>query len=90
MIPDANDLRSKFMPLHHDTPFAGHSARYKTVRLIRQNYWWPSMTADVNEFVRTCDSCQQNKLVFMKPGGLLQPLPVPEFRWERTSVDLIT
>ena len=54
VIPDANDLRSKIMSLHHDTPFVGHFARDKTVQLIRQNYWWPSMTADVNEFVRTC------------------------------------
>ena len=48
------------------------------------------MTADVNEFVIICDSCQRNKVTSMKPGGLLQPLPVPEFRWERVSVDLIT
>ena len=73
VVPNANDLRSKLMSLHHDTPIAGHFARDKTVHFIRQNYWWPSMTKDVDKFVRTCDSCQRNKISTMKPGGLLQP-----------------
>ena len=48
------------------------------------------MTRDVQEFVQTCDSCQRMKTSPLKPAGLLQPLPVPDFRWERVSVDLIT
>ena len=31
MVPDANDLRSKSMTLHHVTPFPGHCAQDKTV-----------------------------------------------------------
>ena len=89
-VPNAHDLREKIISLHHDTPYAGHLGRDKTVQLIRQNYWWPSLGPDVKRYVETCDSCQRNKVSSMQPAGLLQPLPVPEFRWERVSVDLIT
>lgn len=90
VVPDANDLRKQIISLHHDTPFAGHFMKEKTVNLIRQSYWWPGMSRDVQNFVQSCDSCQRNKTSPMKPAGLLQPLPVPRFRWERVSVDLIT
>ena len=90
VVPDANDLRSRLMSLHHDTPLPGHFAGDKTVQFIRQSYWWPSMTKDVVNFVRICDSCQRHKVSTMKSGGLLQPLPVPDNRWERVSGGLIT
>ena len=38
VVPDANDLRSKLISMHHDTPFAGHFMKEKTVQLIRQRY----------------------------------------------------
>ena len=41
-------------------------------------------------FVSTCDQCQRNKASHEKPAGLLQPLPVPEFRWQWVTVDFIT
>ena len=38
----------------------------------------------------TCDHCQRNKASNEKPAGLLQTLPVPEFRWQWVTVDFIT
>ena len=90
VVPDANDLRKQIIFHHHDMPFAGHFGKEKTAQLIRQSYWWPSMSKDSEEYVRTCPSCQRNKVQPLKPAGLLQPLPIPEFRWERVSVELIT
>ena len=90
LVPSVGDLRQKCMSLHHDTPYAGHLGRDRTKHLIMQTYWWPSIDADVREFVSTCDFCQRNKPSNQKPAGLLQPLPIPEFRWQSVSVDLIT
>ena len=89
-VPAVAKLRTELISLHHDTPFAGHFMTEKTVQLILQTYWWPSLAKDVDAYVRACDSCQRMKTSPLKPAGLLQPLPVPEFRWERASVDLIT
>lgn len=44
----------------------------------------------VREFVRACDVCQRQKYAATTPGGLLQPLPIPNAIWEDLSLDFIT
>ena len=89
VVPDADELRQKCLSVHHDTPFAGHVDRDCTVHLVLQTYWWPGLERDVRQYVSTCDHCQRNKASNEKPAGLLQPLPVPEFRWQWVTVDFI-
>ncbi len=78
--PDVADLRERCLYLHHDTPFAGHSGGDLTMHLMQQTYWWPGLEKHVRQYVSTCDFCQRNKASNEKPAGLLQPLPVPDFR----------
>ncbi|KAL3153599.1 hypothetical protein ABBQ32_14155 [Trebouxia sp. C0010 RCD-2024] len=89
VVPDVDDLRQRCLSLHHDTPFAGHLGHDRTVQLVQQCFWWPGLDGDVRRYVSTCDHCQRNKSSNEKPAGLLQPLPVPEFRWQRVTVDFI-
>ena len=48
------------------------------------------MKNDVIEFVVRCSTCQQVKADHRKPGGLLQPLPMPEWKWEHITMDFIS
>ncbi|KAL0551609.1 hypothetical protein IC582_010698 [Cucumis melo] len=48
------------------------------------------MKREVAEFVSKCLVCQQVKAPRQKPAGLLQPLSVPEWKWENVSMDFIT
>ena len=48
------------------------------------------MGEDVVEYVRACLICQQDKVERCKPGGLLEPLPIPERPWESVSMDFIS
>ena len=48
------------------------------------------MTADIWEYVRSCDSCQRSKPVVGKTRGLLRPLPVPADRWDEVNLDFVT
>ena len=88
--PSAADLRKQLMEEHHDTTLAGHLGMDKTLACLARNYFWPRMKQDVHDYVRTCPCCQFNKGRNRKPGGLLQPLPVPERRWECVTMDFIT
>jgi hypothetical protein len=40
--------------------------------------------------VARCDTCQRTKAEHQKPVGLLQPLPVPKWKWEEIGMDFVT
>lgn len=90
VVPDAGTLRQRCIALHHNTPYAGHIGRNRTLEQLRRHLWWPSMARDVQDYVTKCDLCQRNKAANMKPAGLLQPLQIPDGLWSSVSMDLIT
>ncbi|KAD0267393.1 hypothetical protein E3N88_44534 [Mikania micrantha] len=50
----------------------------------------PAMiSTDVKQFVKECDVWQRCKASTVMPGGLLQPLDIPEAIWEDLSKDFI-
>ncbi|MCH79343.1 hypothetical protein A2U01_0000091, partial [Trifolium medium] len=74
----------------HSTPMGGHSGFLRTYRRIAANIYWIGMQKCVRDFVRACDICQRQKYAATTPGGLLQPLPIPNAIWEELSIDFIT
>ncbi|KAJ9519493.1 hypothetical protein QJQ45_000590 [Haematococcus lacustris] len=86
----AGTLRTDLLCEAHDVPTAGHLGRDKTYLRLSRLVYWPRMAAAVHDYIRTCTHCQRNKSSTTKPFGLLQPLPVPQHRWEQVSMDLIT
>ena len=48
------------------------------------------MKKDMAEYILRCMKCQQVKVEHQHPVGLLQPLPVPKWKWEVISMDFIT
>ncbi|WVZ53162.1 hypothetical protein U9M48_004143 [Paspalum notatum var. saurae] len=48
------------------------------------------MKADVANHVAQCDVCQQVKADHQKPAGLLQPLPIPTWKWDEVGMDFVT
>ena len=48
------------------------------------------MKKDIAEYVAVCDVCQRVKAEHQKPAGLLQPLPIPEWKWDKIGMDFIT
>jgi len=74
----------------HDSPLAGHQGFFKTYRQIRERFTWKNLKEDVLNHVKECSICQQNKAEHIYPAGLLQPLPIPDQKWESISMDFIT
>ena len=52
------------------------------VTALRKEYYWPKMKKEVAEYLARCLECQQIKAEHLHPAGLLQPLPIPEWKWE--------
>ena len=72
----------------HDCLFLGHPGRDRTFLNLSKDFFWPRMSTDVKNFVRSCELCQRNKSGRTETG-LLQPLPVPESPRSIISMDLI-
>ena len=81
--------RLEIMKRCHDHPTTGHPGIQNTIEITRKTYYWPCLAKEVEEFVRTCGSCQRNKYTNHKPYGKLQPLPTPEGPWKDIVIDHI-
>jgi hypothetical protein len=47
------------------------------------------MKRDIAEDVSLCDTCQRVKAEHQRPTRLLQPVKIPEWKWEETGMDFI-
>ncbi|KAL0401908.1 UNVERIFIED_CONTAM: Transposon Ty3-G Gag-Pol polyprotein [Sesamum latifolium] len=48
------------------------------------------MKRDVADFVARCLNCQKVKAKHQRPSGWLQPLEIPELKWEHITMDFVT
>jgi hypothetical protein len=47
------------------------------------------MKRDIAEYVSLCDTCQRVKEEHQRLAGLLQPLKIPEWKWEEIGMDFM-
>ncbi|KAA3483956.1 DNA/RNA polymerases superfamily protein [Gossypium australe] len=57
---------------------------------LKQLYWWPGMKRDILEFVPRCLVCQQVKAKHQVPSGLLQPMMIQKWKWDRVTMDFVS
>ena len=74
----------------HQVPYYGHPRYHKPIATTRKQYFWRGMKKGIAKYNSKCMKCQQVKVEHQHPAGLLQPLLVPEWKWEVISMDFIT
>jgi hypothetical protein len=47
------------------------------------------MKREAARYISECDTCRKVKADYMKPGGLLQPLSIPDWKWDDICMDFI-
>jgi hypothetical protein len=85
-VPDVSELRPQALQLAHG---AGHEGVQKTLHRLRADFYIPGDRSLVQDWVRSCTTCQRNKSPALQPAGLLQPLDVPSQVWADVSMDFI-
>ncbi|KAK2374394.1 hypothetical protein QL285_075360 [Trifolium repens] len=88
-VPQNDELKRLILEEAHKSGFSIHPGSTKMYHDLKENYWWPNMKAEIAEFVSRCIVCQQVKIEHQKPGGLLQPLDIPEWKWEHITMDFV-
>jgi hypothetical protein len=89
-IPEVGTLRRELLVEHHDTVLGGHFGRERTAAALRKRFYWPKMARTVAAYVKGCDVCHRVKPVNERPFGKLEQLAIPETRWSRIGIDLVT
>ncbi|GKA63226.1 putative reverse transcriptase domain-containing protein [Tanacetum coccineum] len=57
---------------------------------LKQLYWWPNMKANIANYVSKCLTCSKVKAEHQKPSGLLVQPEIPEWKWEKITLDFVT
>ena len=89
-VPGVIELKKEIMEEAHSSAYVMHPGSTKMYRTLKDHYWWRGMKREIAEFVSKCLTCQQIKIEHQKPVGLLHPLSIPEWKWERITMDFVT
>ena len=89
-VPCDKELKKKLLFAAHNTVFTMHPGGNKMYQDLKQQYWWKGMKRDVTEYVSKCLTCQQVKAEHQVPTGLLNPLPIPQWKWDNITMDFVS
>src|SRR5512141_2002235 len=89
-VPENKELKDLILTEAHQTQYSIHPGSTKMYQDLKEKFWWVSMRREIAEYVALCDVCQRVKAEHQRPAGLLQPLQIPEWKWEEIGMDFIT
>ncbi|CAN6718668.1 unnamed protein product [Malus baccata var. baccata] len=88
-VPNNEELKKEILDEAHCSAYAMHPGGTKMYHTIRPFYYWPCMKREIAEYVCRCIVCQQVKAERKKPFGRMQPLHVPQWKWENITMDFV-
>ncbi|KAK9029043.1 hypothetical protein V6N11_026169 [Hibiscus sabdariffa] len=89
-VPDDDQLKQTILQEAHSSPYAMHLGGDKMYCNLKVRYRWTGMKKDISDYVARCLTCQQVKAEHQHPSGLLQPIRIPEWKWEQITMDFVT
>ena len=84
-IPKIVEIKLFILNEMHKPPFASHPRYQKMIIALRKQFFWPGLKSELVDYLSKCLECQQVKTEHQHPTGLLQLLPIPEWKWEIIS-----
>jgi hypothetical protein len=89
-VPDIPEIKQLILKEAHKTPYSIHPGSIKMYMDLKELFWWNNMKREIAKFVSECHTCQRVKAEHQSPAGLMQPLDIPEWKWEEIGMDFIT
>ncbi|CAJ2661820.1 unnamed protein product [Trifolium pratense] len=88
-VPDVPEMKKMILEEGHRSGMSIHPGVTKMYQDLKKLFWWPGMKRQISEFVYACLVCQKSKIEHQKPSGLLQPLFIPEWKWDSIAMDFV-
>jgi hypothetical protein len=89
VVPKKEALKKKILDEAHTFRYSIHPGSTKMYHDLRQLFCWMRMKHETARYVSGCDTCRKVKANYMKHGGLLQPLSIPDWKWDNITIDFI-
>jgi hypothetical protein len=88
-VPNITSIRELILKEAHETAYSIHPGSDKMYQDLKKRFWWYGMKREIAEYVARCDTCQRIKVEHQRPAGLLQPLQIPQWKWDEIGMDFI-
>ncbi|GAU37339.1 hypothetical protein TSUD_395200 [Trifolium subterraneum] len=88
-VPDVPELKKMIFDEGHKSGLSIHPGLVKMYQDLKKLFWWPRMHKEIAEYVYACLVCQKSKIEHQKLSGLLQPLFIPEWKWDSIAMDFV-
>jgi hypothetical protein len=89
VVPKDFELRCKIMDEAHCSRYSIHPGANKMYQDLKKNFWWTRMKREIAKYVSECHTCRRVKADHLGPIRNLQPLSIPEWKWENSCMDFI-
>jgi hypothetical protein len=89
VVPKDFELHRKIMDEAHCSQHSIHLGNNKMYQDLKKNFWWTRMKREIAKYVSECDTCRRVKTDHLRPARNLQPLSIPEWKWENICMNFI-
>nr|GEX65542.1 reverse transcriptase domain-containing protein [Tanacetum cinerariifolium] len=89
-LPLFGNLKDLIMHESHKSKYSIHPVFDKMYQDLKKLNWWPNMKAIIAEYVGKCLTCSRVKTKCQKPSALLIQPKIPNWKWERITMDFVT
>lgn len=88
IVPKEN--QRKILEAYHDTPFGGHQGTDRTTELIKERYYWKNMDKDIEDYVQTCQKCNERKTSVKDKAPVPMKITTPLTRpFQKVALDIV-
>jgi hypothetical protein len=89
VVPKNFELCHKIMDEAHCSRYPIQPRITKMYQDLKKNFWWTRMKREIERYVSECDTCRRVKTYHLRPAENMQPLSIPEWKWENSCMDFI-
>ena len=91
IVASDNNLKRRVIQLFHNNPATRHPGIANTYALTKQDFWWPNMKQDIEQYVKGCTTCQESKIntIPLKPP-MIPITPKHSLPFQTIAMDFIT
>ena len=89
-VPADSKPKKELLHKAHNLVFTMHPGGNKMYQDLKHNYWLKCMKRDVTDYVSKCLTCHQVKAEHPVPSGLLNPIPIPQWKWDNITMDFVS